>query len=389
MVPVLFIVILFPLVFLTLVASAGVGNFRRIRRAAFVRRISFVVRRNLPLASSMFVSSVGEPAGMRQPLRGLSRLLELGLPLSDAIATVWPSCPRVDRSMLRAAEQSGTLPDAIAIIDAKYQRDFELRVNDDQQSFVIPSITFVVLLFCITFAGIFIIPKFVVIFDDFSTANPTVMREIFMTGFTTGVMPSTWYGFLFHGFIAFIVALAALRVLMFLFGGALRRTEFYNNIADSIRWAIPLFRRAAKAEACVATLPTIRIATAAGWPLVQAIDLAATVKTNLIWRQRLQDWANAIRRGTETIAAGKAAGLPDMLLRYLAVGIRDADLEAPLYAAEQYFSLLLERQRRIVRLTLSICATIVSGALVGGICVAVIVSLVQVLDTTSLQWWQI
>lgn len=389
MVPVFLIVVLFPLVVLTMMVMAGVGNFRRIRRATFLRHVSFVIRRNLPLVSAMYTSSVGEHAGLRYPLRHVSRLLELGLPLSDAIAMVWPTCPRVDRTMLQAAEQSGSLPDAIAVIDAKYQREFETRVNDDQQSFVIPSITFVVLMVCITFAGIFVVPKFVVIFEDFDTAIPVFLREIFMTGFLAGEMPSTWFGFIFHGVIALVIVLAALRVLLFLFAGPIRRTEAVNNIIDSIRWTIPGLRRAARAEACVATLPTIRIATAAGWPLVQAIDLAATVKANLIWRQRLQDWANAIRRGSETIAAGKAAGLPEMLLRYLAVGIRDADFEAPLYAAEQYFALLRERQRRVVRLTLSIAATLIGGLLVGGLCVAVIVSLTRILDSSSLQWWQI
>ena len=389
MLPLIFGLFGFPTVFLTLIVFVYMRNLVRLRRASFVRHISFVVRRNLPLVSSMYLSSVGEPAGLRYPLRHLSRMLELGIPLSDAIGIVWPRCPRVDRSILQVAEQSGSLPDAIAVIDARYQRDIESRLNNEQRSLVIPALTFVVLLSTMLLAGVIIFPKFIVIFDDFGTPLPTFAHELFATGFMTGAIPSTWYGLLFHGTIALVIALVALRAIAFIFSGPLYRSDWYNNIVDSIRWAIPILRRAAKAEACVATLPTIRIAASAGWPLEQAIDLAASVKTNVVWRQRLQDWANGIRQGSDTIAAGRKAGLPDMLMRYLSVGIRDADLEAPLHAAEQYFTLLLERQQRAIRLALSISATLITGALVCGLCLTVILSIVDILDTTALQWWVI
>ena len=138
--PFVLFIVLFPPILLLLIIVTCIGNVIRIRRASLIRHLSFVIRRNLPLVSSLYTTSVGEPPSLRFPLRQMSRLLELGIPLSDAIGMSWPRCPRVDRSILRAAEQSGSLPDTVAVIDARYQREFEANVTDDRQVFVIPAL---------------------------------------------------------------------------------------------------------------------------------------------------------------------------------------------------------------------------------------------------------
>lgn len=389
MTPLILIAIIIPIVAVILGGLDFASKLGYIRRAAFIRHISFIVRRNLPLVSALFVSSIRQPANVRIPMRRLSRLLELGIPLSDAIGMAWPKCPRVDRSILQAAEQSGTLPDAITILDERYQHDFEVRLDQSQPTLALPILTFGMFITWFLLATAFFIPRVNMIGYDFGTSAPLFTQEILMSGFGTGALPTTWYGTLFHATAAAILILGGLWFIAQLLGASLRRADFYNNFCDSLRWFIPVSRRAEIARSCLFTLPTIRVTTAAGWPLDRAIDMAATVKVNFLWRQRLQDWADAIRAGKDTVLAGRAVGLPESLLRYLAVGVRDGSLEAPLYSAERYFQLLLERQQRAVRMAVSITATMVVGALGACACVALILMLAEVIDAAAATWWEI
>lgn len=362
---------------------------RWLHQAIFMRQLAFIVRRNLPLVSSLFVSSAGQPAGVRHPMRRLGRLLELGIPLSDAIAMAWPRCPRVDRSILQAAEQCGTLPDAITIVSERYQRDFDTRFEDAFPIMTFPLITLAIVLSWFYFATVTFIPNFVAILVDFDTTMPQFSKEIFLTGFTGGTPPATWYGLLFHASLWIVVVTSSFWILGAVFGPIVRRIDALNGVSNSLRWFIPVCRRAEIARGCVETLPTIRIAAGAGWPLDRAVDLAASIETNDLWCQRLEIWAESIRAGNDPIRAGRSARLPSILMRYLAVGVRDGDLEAPLYSAEQYYKLLLDRHLRTARLTQTIVATLILGAFVACICVASLLMLTALTDTASAYWWNL
>jgi type II secretory pathway component PulF len=281
------------------------------------------------------------------------------------------------------------LPDAITIVSERYQRDFDSRFEDAFPIMTFPMITLAILLLWFYFATIVFIPSFVSIFADFDTSMPQFSSEIFLAGLTGGSPPATWYGLLFHIGLWIVVALSTLWILGALFGPILRRVDAFNDVSNCLRWFNPVSRRAEIARGCVETLPTIRIATGAGWPLDRAIDLAATVQTNDQWCERLRTWAESIRAGNDTIRAGRSARLPSVLMRYVAVGARDGDLEAPLYSAEQYYRLLLDRYVRAARLTQTIVATLILGTFVACICVASLLMLTAINNSASAYWWDI
>lgn len=361
----------------------------RIHRASVIRHVAFVVRRNLPLVSSLFVASNGLAPGVRLPMRRLSRLLELGIPLSEAIGMSLPECPRVDLSILRAAEQAGTLPDAVTIVNERYRRQLTDQLDRSTPPLLIPVFTLTVCLLELSFLAYRVWPKYVVIFDDFDTRIPNFSHEIVMTSFFGGPAPTTWYGMLFHGMALAAIGIVVLGIFWGLLGSTLKRFQPFRTLLDRARWMIPTSHRTAIAKGCVDTLPTLRLATSAGWPLDRAIDLAASIDTNIAWKHKLTRWAETIRSGVDPIAAGMASRLPGALVRYLAIGVRDADLEAPLYAAEQYYILLYERQSRALRLAFAITAMLALGVFVGCICVATILMVVQITNSVEMQWYLI
>ncbi len=383
------IVILFLVFSTTLILMIFASKLKQMKSASFIRHVAFIVRHNLPLAQSIQMTSVREPTGNAYFLRQFAWMLGRGLPFSEAISKSWPKCTAVDRSIIQAAEQSGTIPDAISIISARRERMASTRAAADPFSFALPLMSFSMCLMCLLWFAVFAVPRFVVVMEDFDVTTPLFSSEILLSGVMTESSPTTWYGMLFHGVIVTTTLFCIAWPIVMLIRAPLGRVTLLSNARDTIRWLIPFFRRAAIAEACIYSLPTIRIAAAAGWPLDRAIDLAASVRTNYWWRRRLRAWAVAVRAGQDAVGAGRIARLPESLLRYVGVGVRDRNFEAPLFAAEQYFVLLFDRHKRAIRMAMSIAATLMTGLLVASICAAILLMLTSIIDASASQWWEL
>ncbi len=363
------------------------GRMRnQLRTAILFQHLGLIVRQNMPMPMALQFAAAGETGVTRRSLTRASRLLQAGLPLSEALRRAYPVCPGLPLSILHAAERAGTLPSALAEINERGAgRPRQTSGGQARWGYVgVIAIVFPTVFFLFSY---YVLPRFTTIYMDFDTTPPLITTEVFAANPFTTAAPTTWYG---QAFGVFLVALALLPAAVATWGvtrlvprraDRLRRTQI---AADYVRWYAWPFRRIVRAESCAESIPSIRLAAAAGWPLADAIDRAAELDVNWVWRKRLRGWADRIRRGAAAPEAGRACGVPEMLQRAIAVGVRDGDLDAPLHHAASYYGFLARRWRTLAGQLAWLVATLVMAAAVGLFCVAFFAALRElIIDTIS------
>lgn len=364
------------------------GRMRNeLRTAILFRHLGLIVRQNMPMPMALQFAAAGETGVTRRLLTRTSHLLQAGLPLSEALRRAYPICPGLPLSILRTAERAGTLPSVLAEINERgVGRPRQTSGGQLRWGYVgVTAIVFPVIFFLFSY---YVFPRFHTIYMDIDTTPPLITTEVFAANPFTTATPTTWYG---QAFGAFLVTLALLPAAVATWAvtrlvprraDRLRRTQI---AADYVRWHIWPFRQIARAESCAESIPSIRLATAAGWPLADAIDQAAELDVNWVWRTRLRGWAECVRHGAAAPEAGRACGVPEMLRRAIAVGVRDGDLDAPLHHAASYYGFLARRWRTLAGQLAWLVAMLVMAAAVGLFCVAFFAALSKLITNAIAQ----
>lgn len=114
--------------------------------------------------------------------------------------------------------------------------------------------------------------------------------------------------------------------------------------------------------------------------------MASKVEVNTVWCGKLEQWREAISGGTDIIQAAKDAGFPAVLVNYLAISARDADFDAPLHAAENYYAALGQRRKTVLATVNTLFLTVIGTFIVGAFSIAMITSLADIIDVTCSKW---
>lgn len=368
-----------------IVAGAIQGELmRRDARVRVVfRHIGMVVRQNIPLSTGLFCAALSERGKTRRTLSRLSLLLETGAPLSDAIRLAFRECPPLAESMIRAAEASGTLPDALAELNARLLGGRELSAVRQINRW--HYLTLVVFIFCVVMLSYnyFVFSKMLTIVVDFGGSLATEPIEVLqylplVTPWPAGRIAQVYAG---------LVCISIFLILLFYVSWPLRRTLRhvrrlgpFSDAAEAMLWFVWPLRTPERLRCIADSLPTLRLALAAGRSLPDAADLAADVRTNVHWQNRLRNWGEAVRAGGDAVESARRAGLPNLLCRYIAAGARDGDFDAPLYSAEQYFSALNQRWQRVLHEFLWPIGLVFVAIMIGLFCWAIITLMSDVME---------
>ncbi len=357
------------LFFLIVLGAIHGAHLRRDARLRVIfRHIGMIVRQNIPLSAGLFCAALSERGKTRRILSRLSLLLETGVPLSDALELGYAACPIGIESSVRAAEAAGTLPDALADLNGRLSDDRDEPGADEAYRW--HYLSMVIVFFCIVVSAYqhFTAPKMVEITLDFEGSMSTEAAELvhylpLFTAFPTGPV-ARLYAVVFCAAIAYLLLFNIAWPLLRLRRRS-RRVGPLGELVESIRWHVWPLSGMERLRCVVHSLPALRFALAAGRDLPDAAALAADVRTNIQWQRRLIEWSASQRAGHDAVASARSAGLPELLCRYIAAGVRDGDFDAPLYSAEQYYAVLSQQRSRVFHTVLWPIGLLVVAAMVG------------------------
>lgn len=387
--PSLFVIFGFVILCVFAATRLYTGRVRTTLRTAIIfRHLALLVRQNMPLPMGLQFAAWGESGSVRRILMRTSRLLQAGLPLGEALRRAHPGCPGLLLSVVQAAERAGTLPAVLGEIIERdtYRQKDEGCEHDRRWGYVVAT----VVLFLVVFYGAnyYVVPRLAAIMADYDAIMPAITTALLEASPFTGADPTTALGWLFR---LVVVGMTLLPAALLAWGIVRLRPRRADRVGplqflgDLTRWHLWPWRWLALPDACAASAPSIRLATAGGWPLPDAVEQAAELDTNWFWRRRLRAWAGGIRQGLEPVAAGRACGVPEVFLRAVAVGVRDGDLDAPLQHAERYYVALARRRRvRLVHLIWP-AVTLCLAAVVGLFCLGLVLAIKTLIEQECAQ----
>ncbi|MFA5189111.1 MAG: type II secretion system F family protein [Verrucomicrobiia bacterium] len=322
------------------------------------------------LKSGMSLKQALECLTRQQKNKSLGPILEQvgeeimqGANLSDALARNPKIFTRFYTNMIRAGEQSGTLPEVLRRLTEHYERLADIR-EKVTSALLYPAIILVVGIIVVFVFMVFLLPKFTQMFQDLGTTLPLPTRILIGVG---NLASNIWF-------------LAGLGTVIFaiVFGyKSTMRTVEGRLMLDRWKLHIPLAGNTLKAAFFAQFSRTLATLLGNGVPVLTALKIAEDTMTNLVIAREIAKARERVTDGT-TISAPLAAGqiFPSLLIDMLAIGEQTGDMPTALNnVASLYEQELTQDVKRFT--TLLEPAVIVMIALVVGFIVFSVLSAVM------------
>lgn len=303
-----------------------------------------------------------ESARSRSVLAGVrTRVLE-GQSLARSLTQFPESFPDIFRNMVDAGEQSGRLDEVLERL-ADYT---ETRQNLQQKvmlAFIYPALVTVVASLVVVGLLVYVVPQVTRVFENTGQALPVVTRMLISA--SDFVRGGGWWWL-----IVIVAGLFAFRV-------ALREPHL------RYRWhhlllRLPLAGRLLRGTDAARLASTLGILTASGIPLLNAMQSAVPIVTNLPMRAAVEDALRQVRDGGSlSRALGKTKLFPPLIIHLISSGEATGKLDQMLERAAEAQTRELENWVRALTALLEPVMILVMGAIVLFIVIAILLPIFE------------
>ncbi len=322
------------------------------------------------LKSGMSLKQALESLTRQQQKKAFGPILEQigeellqGSNLSDALARHPKIFTRFYTNMIRAGEQSGTLPDVLKRLTEHYERLADIR-EKVTSALLYPAIVLTVGIGVVFVFMVFLLPKFTAMFQDLGTTLPLPTRMLIGAGNMAG---NPW----------FVIGVALVVAGIVTAYKRTMRTIEGRLMLDRWKLGFPLVGNTIKAAFFAQFSRTLATLLGNGVPVLTALKIAEDTMTNLVIAREIAKARERVTDGT-TISAPLAAGqiFPPLLIDMMAIGEATGDMPTALNnVATLYEQELTQDVKRYT--TLLEPAVIVMIALVVGFIVFSVLSAVM------------
>ncbi|WP_417068238.1 type II secretion system F family protein [Niveibacterium terrae] len=295
---------------------------------------------------------------LRETIAALVEGIEGGQTLSQAMSEHPLAFSEVSCALIRAAEQSGTLPDALARLTEALRREDEL-AGFILRLAIYPAIVLTVILAAVTVAMIWVVPELSRLF--LSTGQSLPLNTKILIGLSNALIhQGHWL------LLALVASLAAAKLVITKLPGA--RLCF-----DRAKLVLPVFGRIARNILLARITSLLATMYASGIPVVTALASAREAAGNRAVRGALERVEDRIAQGSTLSSAFSEQGLfPPLLVRMLSIGESTGDLDRALANVSAFY--MRDARDAIARLQVMIepALTLTLGALLGWVMISLL-----------------
>jgi general secretion pathway protein F len=290
--------------------------------ALFTRQLAILIRSGLPLEEALAIASEQtEKRHIRKIIMGLrSKILE-GQTLAHACRQYPNSFPTLYHATVSAGESSGKLDNVLENL-SDYLDVREAINRKTQTALVYPVLlTFISILIVVGLLT-FVVPQIAGVFDNIGQELPTLTRWLIQTSEFM-----SQYGLLLL-LLAFTIPLL-FRQLLKVEGV---RYRLHKNLLS-----LPMVGRFIRGSNSARFTRTLAILTSSGVDLLNALDIAKKVVSNLPMKQAVKEAAAQVREGSSlSRALGKSKLFPSLTSHFIASGESSGELDKMLENAADY-----------------------------------------------------
>jgi type IV pilus assembly protein PilC len=294
---------------------------------------------------------------MRSALEGIRESLEAGARFSEAAAGHPELFPSYSIEVLRCAELTGNLDDAMDQLANYLEREIDTE-HKVKSALAYPCVVMALAVLVSTVLVVYVLPKFQQFFKQLHAKLPLPTRML--------LAMAKWFGA--WGLIA-----GAVIVVLLMVGFLAARTERGKEIKDQAILKIPLVGGLIHTAIIERFCRLLASMTVAGVPLPEALAVTTAATSNAVFRRSLTTARAAMLRGEGLATPLSQTGLfPGAARQMFAVGESTGNLDDQLQSAANYLD--RELDHRIKRFTTMIEPAVIVGVglIVGFVAIALV-----------------
>jgi type IV pilus assembly protein PilC len=345
--------------------------FKKVRLndlVVFSRQFATMINAGLPIVRSLHVlSEQTDNPKLREVVVQVRKDVEAGLALSEALDKHPKVFSRLYVEMVRAGEIGGILDGVLLRIADQLEGDQELK-RKVKSAMTYPMIVLILAVLAASFMLIFIVPVFAKMFEDLGGTLPLPTRVAMgISDVLTSIFGVLIYAGLIGGVVAFL---------------RWKNTEQGRRVWGRVSLRIPfkigdVIQKVALAR-FARTLGTL---TAAGVPILQAIEITASSSGNWVVENALLKTREGIREGIPIYRPLEDEPVfPPMVTRMIAVGEETGDIDGMLAKIAEFYESEVDATVKALTSIIEPLMIVVVGGIVGGIIVAMYLPMFKIFE---------
>ena len=334
----------------------------------FTRQFSTMINAGLPIVRALYVLSeqTGNPK-LNEVIVAVRKDVEAGLALSEALDKHPKVFGRLYTEMVRAGEVGGILDGVLLRIADQLEKDQELR-RKVKSAMAYPVVVLILAILAASFMLIFIVPIFATMFEDLGGTLPLPTR---IAMGISDILTSIFGVFVYAGMGAAVFAFLRWK-----------KTEQGRRI-----WGRAVLRIPAKIGETVHKVALARFArtlgtlTAAGVPILQAIEITATSSGNWVVENALLKSRDAIREGIPIYKPLEDEPVfPPMVTHMIAIGEETGNVDGMLSKIADFYDSEVDATVKALTSIIEPLMIAVVGGIVGGIIIAMYLPMFKIFE---------
>jgi len=333
--------------------------------AIFSRQLSTMISSGMSILRSLYVlEEQTESKFLKETIVAVRKDVEAGLSLSQAMSRHPKVFSPLFVAMTQAGEAGGVLESALLRVADQLQKDDSLR-RQIRAAMIYPTLVIIFAVGVMMALVAFLVPVFEGVFKQFGGQLPSITKvSVLMSHAVTGY----WW-------LMFI--LAAVFAVGFV---KWKKSSWGRPQWDRFRLHVPMKIGAIVQQVAVARWSrTLASLTAAGVPLLQALEITGKTGGNVVVEEAMDGVIASVKRGG-TIAAplAQAPIFPMMVTHMVGVGEETGALDAMLDRVAEFYEDQVEASVKALTSILEPIMIVVIGAIVGFIVVSMYLPLFTV-----------
>lgn len=325
--------------------------------AIFARQIATMMSAGVPLVQSFEIIGQGnENQSMQKLIFAIKTEIEGGVPLAEALSKHPLYFDALFVNLVNAGEQSGALETMLDKL-ATYKEKTEALKAKVKKALFYPIAVLVVAFIVTAILLLFVVPQFEELFQSFGADLPALtMFVIRLSEFM-----QDWWWAIALGIGGSIYGILRIK----------KTSPKMQESFDRISLKLPVLGDITTKSAIARFSRTLETMSAAGVPLVEAMDSVAGATGNIIYYKASLKIRDEVSQGTQLQTSMRNSGLfPNMAIQMVSIGEEAGSLDDMLAKVADFYETEVDNAVDALTSLLEPLIMAVLGVLVGGLIVA-------------------
>ena len=325
--------------------------------AIFARQIATMMHAGVPLVQSFEIIGQGnDKLTMQKLILAIKSEVEGGVSLAEALAKHPLYFDQLFINLVNAGEQSGALETMLDKL-ATYKEKVEALKAKVKKALFYPIAVLVVAFIVTVILLVFVVPQFEELFNSFGADLPALTQFVI----DLSEFMQQWWWIIAGGIAGGVYLLLRIKKT------SPKMQEWFDRVALKA----PVVGEIATKSAIARFSRTLETMSAAGVPLVEAMESVAGACGNIIYYKASLKIKDEVSQGTQLQTSMRNTGLfPNMAIQMVSIGEEAGSLDAMLAKVADFYETEVDNAVDALTSLLEPIIMAVLGVLVGGLIVA-------------------